>query len=456
VRERELSSLELVELYLDRIERLDPKLNAFVTVCGEHALDGARRADAESSDAPFRGVPIPIKDLTETAGILTTYSSRVYADYVPEHDAAVVRRIREAGFVVIGKTNTPEFGTVGVTESELNGACRNPWDTTRTPGGSSGGAAAAVAAGLCPVAQGSDGGGSIRIPAACCALFGLKPARGRVSSAPFGPGTMGLASPGPIARTVADAAALLDVMAGYEVGEPFWAAPPTRPFLDEAGTPPGRLRIAVTVEPPFERPVDPTRAEAARACAELLGDLGHDVVEATPPWRDDALTTDFTRVWQAGPPLRAGEQLHLVEPLNRALAQDALATTSVELAVAVTRLQSYARRVIAFWTDVDVVVTPALSQAPVPVGWVFEPDDPHEQFERGFAFTPFTPVINVTGQPAAVVPFGWDAENLPLAVQLIAGPAREDVLIRLSAQLEQARPWADRRPTLAVYQSPMP
>ncbi len=178
MRERELSSLELVELYLDRIERLDPQLNAFVTVCGEHALDGARRADAASSDAPFRGVPIPIKDLTETAGILTTYSSRVYADYVPEHDAAVVRRIREAGFLVVGKTNTPEFGTVGVTESELNGACRNPWDTTRTPGGSSGGAAAAVAAGLCPVAQGSDGGGSIRIPAACCALFGLKPARG--------------------------------------------------------------------------------------------------------------------------------------------------------------------------------------------------------------------------------------------------------------------------------------
>jgi len=340
VRDREVSSVELVELYLERIDRLDPELNAFVTVCGEHALDGARRADAEPSEAPFHGVPIPIKDLTETAGILTKYSSRAYADFVPEHDAAVVRRIRDAGFVVIGKTNTPEFGTVGVTESELNGACRNPWDTTRTPGGSSGGAAAALAAGLCPVAQGSDGGGSIRIPAACCALFGLKPARGRVSLAPFGPGSMGLSTPGPIARTVADAAALLDVMAGYEPGEPFWATPPVRPFLQEAATPPGPLRIAVTVDPPVDQPVEPERAGAARACAELLAELGHHVVEGTPPWRDEAIVTEFTRVWQAGPPLRAGDKLDLVEPLNRALAEDALATTSVELAGAITRLQS--------------------------------------------------------------------------------------------------------------------
>ena len=161
------------------------------------------------------------------------------------------------------------------------------------------------------------------------------------------------------------------------------------------------------------------------------------------------MVSDFTCVWQAGPPLRAGDKLQLVEPLNRALAEAARATTSVELAGSVNRLQSYARRVIAFWTEVDVVVTPALSHAPVPVGWVFEPDDPHEQFDRGFAFTPFTPVVNVTGQPAAVVPFGWDTESLPLAVQLIAGPAREDILIRLSAQLEQARQWADRRPALA-------
>ena len=394
-------------------------------------------------------MPIPIKDLTETAGIRTTYSSRVYADYVPDQDAAVVRRIRDAGFVVLGKTNTPEFGTIGVTESELNGACRNPWDTTRTPGGSSGGAAAALAAGLCPVAQGSDGGGSIRIPAACCALFGLKPARGRVSSAPFGPGPMGLASPGPIARTVADAAALLDVMAGYEVGEPFWAEPPARPFLEEAAATPERLRIAVTVIPPVDRPVEAARADAARDCARLLEDLGHDVLEDTPPWRDDVMVSEFTRVWQAGPPLRAGDKLQLAEPLNRALAEDALATTSFELATAVARLHAYARRVVAFWSDVDVVVTPALSQAPVPVGWVFETDDPHAQFERGFAFTPFTPVVNVTGQPAAVVPFGWDEHNLPLAVQLIGRPAREDVLIRLSAQLEAARPWADRRPVLA-------
>lgn len=450
VRDRKISPVELVELYLGRIEQLDPQLNAFVTLSSDRALDEARRAEAQPSGAPFHGVPISIKDLTETAGIRTTYSSRVFADYVPAEDAAVVRRIREAGFIVLGKTNTPEFGIVAVTESELNGAGRNPWDTSRTPGGSSGGAAAAVAAALCPVAQGSDGAGSIRIPAACCGVFGLKPARGRVSNAPYGPGTLGLPTAGPITRTVADAAAVLDVMAGYEVGDAFWAQPPERPFLEEAQAAPERLRIAVTTEPPIDRPVEPDRAEAAHACARVLSDLGHDVFEATPPWRDDAMIPEFTRVWQTISAAWAGDRIALVEPLGRALADDALATSSVELAVAVVRLQAYARRVVAFWREADVVLTPALARAPVPVGWVFEPDDPHEQFDRGFDFTPFTPIVNLAGLPAAAVPFDLDDAGLPVAVQLIAGPAREDVLLRLCAQLEQARPWTGRRPSLAL------
>jgi amidase len=448
--ERKLSPVELVELYLARIERLDARLNAFVTVCGERALAEARRAEADPTDAPLHGVPIPIKDLTETAGIKTTFSSRVFADNVPDADAAVVRRIRDAGFVVLGKTNTPEFGTIPVSESELNGACRNPWATERTPGGSSGGAAAAVAAGMCPVAQGTDGGGSIRIPAACCGLFGLKPTRGRVSQAPYGPGTMGLATSGPIARTVADAAALLDVMAGYEVGDPFWAAPLERPLLQEVGTSPGRLRIAVTVVPPVDHPVDPMRVAATHACAQLLAELGHDVVESTPPWRDHDVAREFTRIWQPGPALWAGDKLELLEPLNRALAEDAYAATSVELGLAVARLQTYARRVVAFWTDYDLVLTPALALAPVPIGWLFELPKPRMQFARALSFTPFTPVVNVTGQPAAAVPFGVDDDGLPLGVQLIARPAREDVLVRVSAQLERARPWAELRPTLAL------
>jgi amidase len=253
---------------------------------------------------------------------------------------------------------------------------------------------------------------------------------------------MGLATSGPIARTVADGAALLDVMAGYEVGDPFWAPPLERPLLDEVGKPPGRLRVAVTVEPPVEQPVDPARVDAAVACARLLDELGHDVVEAAPPWRDDQLAAEFTRVWQTGPALWAGDKLELLEPLNRALAEDALAATSVELGLAVARLQAYSRRVVAFWNDFDLVLTPALALAPVPVGWLFETDDPRRQFARGLEFTPFTPVVNLTGLPAAAVPFGLDDDGLPLAVQLIAGPARDDLLVRVCAQLEQARPWA--------------
>ena len=234
IRAGEASSVELVQLCLERIERIDPSLNAFVTVCGDEALAAAGAADSTPGDAPFRGVPIAVKDLAATAGIRTTYSSRAYADYVPDFDTAVVRRIRDAGFVIVGKTNTPEFGTVAFTESDLNGATRNPWNTDLTPGGSSGGAAAAVAAGLVPIAHATDGGGSIRIPASCCGLFGLKPSRGRVSSAPFG-SLEGLSTAGPMARTVEDAAHFLDVLAGYEPGDPWWAPPPERPFAVTAG-----------------------------------------------------------------------------------------------------------------------------------------------------------------------------------------------------------------------------
>ncbi|MGH3132021.1 MAG: amidase, partial [Gaiellaceae bacterium] len=245
VRDREVASLELVETYLERIERLDPELNAYVTVCAEEAV-----ADARSPrPGPFSGVPLPIKDLSETAGIRTTFSCRAFADYVPERDVEIVRRLRAAGFVILGKTNTPEFGTTAVTESALNGACRNPWDTSRTPGGSSGGAAAAVAAGLAPLAHGSDGGGSIRIPASCCGLFGIKPTRGRISTAPYGD-PYGFSTNAPMARTVADAAAFLDVVAGPEPGDQYVAPPPERPFETEVGAPPGRLRVALAVDPP--------------------------------------------------------------------------------------------------------------------------------------------------------------------------------------------------------------
>jgi amidase len=442
----EVSSSELVELYLDRIARLDPELNAFVTVDADGALAQARTP----RPGPFSGVPLPIKDLTETAGLRTTFSCRAFADFVPRRDMAVVRRLREAGFVVLGKTNTPEFGSTCVTESGLNGICRNPWDPSRTPGGSSGGAAAAVAAGLAPVAHGSDGGGSIRIPASCCGLFGLKPARGRVSAAPYGDGMIGLSQNGPLARTVCDAAAMLDVMAGYEPGDPTWAPPPARPFVEEVGAPPGRLRIALTVEPPIDVPVDPVCAGVARDAAQLLASLGHDVREDGPRWRSDEIEETFTRVWSVGPTLYGVDDPSLLEPMNRALADRARETPSPAYVLAVARLHEYGRRIVSFWQDADVVLTPTLARPPVPVGWVFEPDDPWEQFRRGYEFTPFTPVINVAGLPACSVPFGWSEEGLPIGIQLIGPPAGEAVLLRLAAQLEEARPWADRLPALAL------
>ena len=447
VREREVSPVELVELYLERIERLDPELNAYVTVDAEGAVAAARAP----GDGPFRGVPIPIKDLTETAGLRTTYSTKARADNVPVFDSAVVRRIRDAGFVVLGKTNTPEFGTIAMTESELNGDCRNPWDVTRTSGGSSGGAAAATAAGLAPLAHGSDGGGSIRIPSSCCGLVGIKPSRGRVSPAPNGSGSLGLSTSGPIARTVRDAAALLDAMAGYEPGDFFVAPEPERPFLAEAEIEPGRLRIAVTTEPPTDVPVDPVCKAAAHAAAELLAELGHDVREATPPWQSDEMIEHFIRVWQVGPATAGIDDLSLLEPINRTLAAHARETPSPAHVVAIMTLQQIARRVVAFWDDVDVVVTPTLALPPVPLGWTWEDTDgdPDRAFGRQTVFTPFTALVNVTGQPATSLPLHWSDDGLPIGVQFIGRPFAEATLVRLAAQLEQARPWIDRRPPLS-------
>ena len=445
VRDREVSPLELAQLYLDRIARLDPELNAYVTVDEAAVLATA----AEPHDGPFAGVPISIKDLNETAGLRTTYSTKAHAQNVPAFDAAVVRRIREAGFVVLGKTNTPELGTIGVTESELNGACRNPWDLSRTPGGSSGGAAAATAAGLCPVAQGSDGGGSIRNPASCCGLVGIKPSRGRVSPAPWGSGSLGLGTNGPIARTVRDAAALLDVMAGYEPGDFFVAPEPERPFIAEADLEPGRLRVAFTTRPPIEVPVDEACSEGVRRAAALLTGLGHDVREAAPPWEDPELVPHFIRVWQNGP-ATMGIDLGLLEPINRALAEDAVAVSGPELTGSIYRLQSAVRRIVAFWDDVDVLLTPTLALPPVPIGWTYEETDgdPHLAFARQLLFTPFTPIFNVTGQPAMSLPLHRTGNGLPIGVQFVGRPFAEATLVRLAAQLEHASPWADYRPPL--------
>jgi amidase len=447
IRTGETTSAELVALYLERIERIDPALNAFVTVCGEQALATARDRDADSSDAPFRGVPIAIKDLASTAGIRTTYSSRAYAEYVPDFDTAAVRRIREAGFVIVGKTNTPEFGTVAFTESDLNGAARNPWNAELTPGGSSGGAAAAVAAGLVPIAHASDGGGSIRIPASCCGLFGLKPSRGRVSAAPFG-SLEGLSTAGPMTREVADSAALLDVLAGYEPGDPYWATPPERSFAVAAQEPPPRLRVAVTSTPPIETLVDRECVHAVEAAAALLADLGHDVREATPPWHEADLFKRFVAVWQVGPALYPVEP-GLLTPLNRGLVESAGVTSAAEYARAVAALQALARRIVGFWSETDIVLTPTLALPPVPIGWQEAVAGPVEQLLRNTEFTPFTAVANLTGQPAMSLPLHWSETGLPIGVHAIGPPEGDALLLSLAAEAEAARPWSDRRPPVS-------
>ncbi len=439
VRAGEVSPRELAEQAIARIESANPQLNFLVTDCFEQALA------TEPADGPFRGVPMLVKDLTETEGVRTTFSSRAFADYVPERDMAVVRRMKEAGFVVLGKSNTPEFGSTAVTESALNGACRNPWDPSRTPGGSSGGAAAAVAAGVLPLAHGSDGGGSIRIPATCCGLFGIKPSRGRVSPAPYGSGALELGQSGPLAVTVRDAAAFLDAIAGYELGDGHWAPPPERPFVEEVGADPGRLRIALTSEPPMPHDVDPRLVAVARDAADALAALGHDVVERTPPWRDESLLQGFARVWAIGPAMYPVADRSVLEPLNQVLAAAADATSSADYVRGVAALQGAARRVLSFWADIDVVLTPGLAMLPVEIGWVMEPEDPWEQYRRAGEFTPFTPLVNVTGQPAAAVPFAV-VDGLPAGIQLIGPPAGEALLFRLASQLEKAHPWKDRLP----------
>lgn len=462
IKRKEVSPVEVVQLYLDRIDKYDGEINAFVTVVGEDALAAARdaeRAVSEKGDLPpFHGVPIPIKDLCETAGIRTTHSSRAVGDHIPEVDASVVRRIREAGFIIIGKTNASEFGTMPVTESVLNGACRNPWDTGRAPGGSSGGAGAALAAGLAPLAHGSDGGGSVRIPASCCGVYGIKPARGRVSQAPFvGESWAGYSTDGSLAHSVADAAALLDVMSGYEWGDPYWAPNPERPFLEEAGRDPGRLKIGFVTDAPTGVPVDPACIAAANEAARTLESLGHEIVEVPLEEVTEDIASHFIKIVQTTTAYYRGLiDIDKVEPVNQALAEAGRATSSMDYIEARLALQDLSRRVLSEWQNIDVLLTPTLALPPVEVGWMFAPEDPWEQLIRAGMFMPFTPVANITGQPAVSLPLYWSNDgdghgeasgpDLPIGVQLVGGPADEATLIRLSAQLEEARPWKDKTP----------
>ncbi len=450
VRTKQVSPVELVELYAGRIEKLNPELNAYLTLSIERAVEEAREAEIRVGDEhapPFLGVPISIKDLNDTGGIRTTQGSAAFADRIPDADDDVVTALRRAGFVVLGKTNTPEFGNGPWTEPDAYGPTRNPWDLERTPGGSSGGAAAALAAGLCPISQGSDGGGSIRIPSSCCGVFGIKASRGRVSG-PSRPASS-LSTNGPITRTVADAAAMLDVISGPRLGDAWWIGPSERPFTQEVGADPAKLRIAVTTSSALDVEVAPGNVEAVHDAARLLEELGHEVVEETPPYTE-AIMHGFFALWCVGVATRDPEpDLDKVEPLNRVMIERGRQVPAAEFLSTWARLHSALLPVVRSFDHYDCLVTPAVATPPTPIGRFDSPEEPLNEFFMAGTFAPFTAMWNSTGQPAMSVPLVWDELGLPVGVQVVGRPGAEATLFRLAAQLEEARPWRDRRPPVS-------
>jgi amidase len=459
VRRKEIKPVELVDAAVGRIEHLNPTLNAVVTPMYDQAVEGAK---AGLPDGPFKGVPFLLKDLLAFyADVPMSAGSRLMQNFVPDHDSELVSRIKRAGLIILGKTNTPEFGILPTTEPRLFGPCRNPWDTRRTSGGSSGGSAAAVAAGMVPCAHGNDGGGSIRIPASCCGLFGLKPTRARNPLGPdFGDIMSGLVVEHALTRSVRDSAALLDATSGPQGGDPYWAPPPARPFLKEVGTTPGKLSIAFTVEAGPGIKVHDDCVKAVREAADLCAELGHEVDEASPQFQRELVTQAFLGVWAAGVTANlegisrmTGKALNAdqVEPLTWALYEMGLQVKASDYLLSLNVFQTLGRQMDRFMLDYDVWLTPTLGEPPVPLG-TFDspPDNPLQGFFRAAQFVPFTPLENATGQPAMSVPLFWNDDGLPVGTHFIARFGDEATLFRLAAQLEEARPWARRRPQLTV------
>src|SRR5215208_3666361 len=457
IRERLVSPRDVVEACVRRIEAIDPQLGAFVELDAERALaeaDGIGPTDQR----PFTGVPIAVKANTPVAGLCMNFGSAFLAGHRPTHSAYLVRRLRDAGFIVVGTTNMPEFGILPTSESRHTGPARNPWDTARTPGGSSGGSAAAVAAGLVPVAHANDGGGSLRIPAACCGLVGLKPSRGRISRGPD-LGDSFLASDGVLSRTVAETALLLDVLAGYEPGDATWAARPAEPYTLAMRRDPGRLRIAMTLANALDVDADPEVVHGLHSAAALLRDLGHEVVEDSPALPAPDSLDIFLQVFGPGITLGVGLGERLagrppdedeIEPMSRAVLDLARALPSTGYLTAVAQLQLLARGTVAFFADYDVLLTPVLAARPLPIGELHGcGDEPIADLRRSGRFAPYTALFNVTGQPAISLPVGFGEDGLPTAVQLVGHPLAEETLLQLATQVESARPWAAHRPALA-------
>lgn len=457
VKKGEVKAVELVEAAIDRIESLNPTLNAVVTPMYESARE---IASGPVPDGPFAGVPFLLKDfLAEYAGVRFTESTAFLENYIPDEDSELVKRYKSAGLIVVGKTNTPELAIGVTTEPRLFGPTHNPWDIDRTPGGSSGGAAAAVAAGMVPMAHGNDAGGSIRIPSSCCGVFGLKPTRARNPLGPsYGDIFTGLVAEHALTRSVRDSAALLDATSGHEPGDPYWAPPPARPFLQEVGSDPGRLRIAFSTQTPLGTEMHPDCVAAVRVAATLCEELGHDVEEASPSIDAELLWQSFTTVLSAGSAWsiedwgrRTGRTptSEFFEPFVWSFTERGRQLSAPDYLLALQDLQKLTRTIAKFFADYDIWLTPTLGEPPVPLGtFKFSMEDPFQLRRRMAVFSPFTYISNATGQPAMSVPLFWNAEGLPVGTHFVAPFGDEATLFRLAAKLEEARPWADRRPPL--------
>jgi len=463
VRDGQLTAAELTEAAIERVARLDPALGFLVEPLFEPALATARQLDrGAAARGPLVGAPMLIKDhLATIAGVRHTEGSAFLRDHVAREDSELVRRYRRAGLVFVGTASTPEFALLSTTEPALHGPTLNPWDPTLTPGGSSGASAAAVAAGVVPLAHGNDSGGSLRIPASCCGVFGFKPSRARNSLAPHGD-LGGIWVEHVITRSVRDSAATLDASSGAATGDPYAAPPSEGSFRQRTRSDPAPLRVSFSLASPGGRPVAPQCQVAAREAAALCAELGHDVCEAAPgvDWveAESAFLTVFAAAcaaWIDGWVARLGRGPGEgeLEPFTRALAARGRAVSAPELLAAVACLQQAGRTVGRFMQRCDVWLTPTLAQPPVPLGYFDPPESPGDALDvlaRDARFTPFTWIANATGQPAASLPLHWSDAGVPIGVMAAARQGDDGTLLALAAQLERARPWAERWPPVAA------
>ncbi len=457
IRTKEATPEEVLAATLERIDGRNPAINAVVTRMDDHARAAIR---AGLPDGPFKGVPYLLKDLGALyTGVVTSYGSGLFASNVPDHDSEIVARMKRAGLVIVGKSNTPEMGIAPSTEPRLFGPTRNPWNLGHSAGGSSGGAAAAVAAGMLPMAHATDGGGSIRIPASACGLFGLKPTRARNPMGPdAGEGWSGASIGHAVTWSVRDSAALLDATSGPDIGDPYWAPPPARPFLEEVGRDPGRLRIALTTTPWLAGPVDPECAEAVRGAAKLCASLGHHIEEARPEFDEAAwgqasrtivvASLTFTLETRAAALGRSLSQDD-VERITWERVQEARAFSAADYARAIHTVHRTGRAVARFLEHYDILLTPTMAKPPHPLGVLSlsNPDSAAFLAART-ASVGFTALFNSSGHPAMSVPLAVSKSGLPLGVQFVARFGDEATLFRLASQLEAAQPWKDRRPPL--------